>query len=168
MNGYGRDGRGLGLPEALVAMALLGVALGGLLAAQWQARDLQQDALARRQAGWLLTELGQRMALNTAAREHYVALLRQGLPPASAPDACTREACAPAARAQADVAFVATEARRVLMRPDWRLEACLDSPGQCLLLAWAGTVPSSGPDGSCLDAAGLRRPGAHCAVRELP
>ncbi len=160
--------RGLGLPEALVALALLGVALSGLLAAQWQARDLQADALQNQQALLMLSDFGQRMALNPAGHASYLAMLQAGLPATMLPDACARDACTPEARARADTGFLAGEARRLLPRPAWQLEACVDSPGHCLLLAWAGTVPSSGPDGGCLDASGLHRPGAHCLVRELP
>jgi len=163
-----RHEHGLGLPEALIALALLGVALGGLLAAQWRARDLQQDAWSRHQAGWLLTDFGQRMALNPGAREQYLDGLRAGPAGSPPPGACARLACPPGERARADVAFLAAEVRRVLSRPDWRLESCLDSPGLCLSLSWSGTSPSSGPDGACLDASGARRPGAHCVTRELP
>lgn len=159
---------GLGLPEALVALALLGVALSGLVAAQWQARGLQLEALQRQQALLVLADFTARQQLNPEGRDTYLAMLQAAMPAAQTPDPCAIQTCSPAARARADVLFMAGEMHRLLPAPSWRLEPCLDSPGQCLLLAWAGTAASSGPDGACLDASGLRQPGAHCVAQELP
>lgn len=159
---------GLGLPEALVALTLLGVALSGLVAAQWQARGLQQSALQRQQALLMLADFTTRLQLNPEGRGAYAIALVGSVPVVAAPDPCAMAACAPDARARADVRFLAGEMRRLLPLPAWRLEPCLDSPGRCLLLAWAGTAASSGPDGACLDASGLRQPGAHCVAQELP
>ncbi len=159
---------GLGLPEALVALALLGVALSGLVAAQWQARGLQQDALQRQQALLMLADFSARRQLNPEAHAVYALSLTGAVPVVSSPDTCAVAACVPAERARADVHFLAGEMRRLLPQPAWRLEPCLDSPGQCLLLAWGGTLASSGPDGGCLDASGLRQTGAHCVAQELP
>lgn len=161
-------GRGFGLIETLVAMALLGMALSGLVQAQWQARALLTESLRRQQTILLLADLAARLRLNPSAASDYRALLQAGLSPDATVDGCVAAACAPAERARADVRHFASELRRVLPMPSWRLDACLDSPGDCLLVAWAGTEPSSGPDGACLDAAGLRHAHAHCLAMELP
>lgn len=159
--------RGLGLPEALLALALLGVALAGLLAAQWQAGGLQAEAMSRRHAGWLLTDLGQRMALNPQARPEYLRLLQTGAPAlAPASDPCARDDCPAEARARADVSYFASEALRLLHHPGWRLESCPASPGQCLRLAWSAASGRMPPCWSA--AAGQPARQARCLLRELP
>lgn len=160
--------RGSALIEVLAAVALLATALTGLLQAHWQARRLQLDALQHQQALFLLDDLATRMRLNAAATDSYRQLLMQPASTASTADACAVAACTPEARARADLTTFTLELRRLLPQPRWQLQACLDSAGDCLLLAWAGTRPDAGPDGQCLDASGLRRPGARCQVLELP
>lgn len=159
---------GLGLPETLVALALLGITLSGLMSLQWRAHQLQQQAWQRQQVLLLIEDFLQRLHLNPQARNTYLDGLAEPLPATAAADACAVRACLPAARAVADLQHLANELRRLLPMPDWQREACLDAPGVCLLVAWAGTLPSSGPDGSCLDAAGQRRNEARCLAVELP
>lgn len=160
--------RGSALIEVLAAVALLATALTGLLSTHWQARRLQLDALQHQHALFLLDDLATRMRLNASAADSYRQLLTQAVPTASAADTCAVAACTPEARARADLIAFVLASRRLLPQPVWQLQACLDSAGDCLLLAWAGTHPDAGPDGQCLDASGERRPGARCQVLELP
>ena len=163
-----RATRGAALIEVLAAVALLATALTGLLSAHWQARRLQLDALQHQHALFLLDDLATRMRLNPTGAASYRTLFAQALPRSPQADACARNDCAPEARARADVMAIALEARRLLPQPSWQLQGCLDSPSDCLLLAWAGTRPDAGPEASCLDAAGQRLAGARCLVLELP
>lgn len=163
-----REARGAALVEVLAAVALLATALTGLLSAHWQARRLQLDALQHQHALFLLDDLATRIRLNPEGAASYRMLLSQALPLLPQVDDCTRIDCTPEARARADVMAIALEARRLLPQPVWQSQGCLDSPSDCLLLAWAGARPDAGPEGSCLDAAGQRLPGARCQVLELP
>lgn len=164
----GRDQRGMGLAEALVALALLAVALNGLLAAQWQARQLQQSAATRLLALQALQDFAARWRLNPRGESHYRLALAQPLPHPTTVDACESQACDAEARALADVGALALQLRRDLPRVQWQLQPCLDAPGSCLLVAWSGTEASAGPEGGCLDASGVRLAQAHCSVLLLP
>lgn len=160
--------RGIALPEALMALALLGVALNGLLAAHWQARQLQLTAASHQHALLVLQDFAVRWRLNPAGDSTYRDALAQTLPESPHVDACQWQSCTPAARAQADISALAMQLRQGLIRPQWRFEPCTDAPAHCLLVAWAGTEASAGPEGSCLDASGQRQPGAQCTRLVLP
>ena len=160
--------RGMGLPEALIALALLGVALNGLLAANWQARQLQRTAALRQHAVMALQDFAVRWRLNPAGDAAYRQALAQPLPDNPNVDTCQWQTCTPAARAQADISTLALQLQQGLTHPQWRFEPCIDAPANCLLVAWAGTKASAGPDGDCLDASGQRRPGAQCTRLVLP
>lgn len=160
--------RGVGLPEVLIALALLGIALNGLLAAHWQARHLQLTATARQHATLVLRDFATRWRLNPEGEATYRRALSQPLPRQPSVDVCQWQACTPGARAQADIAAFAIQLRQWLVQPEWQLEPCTDAPASCLLVAWAGTEPSSGPDGDCIDASGQRRPSARCTRLMLP
>jgi len=160
--------RGLGLPEALIALALLGVALNGLLAAHWQARQLQHTAASRQHALMALQDFAVRWRLNPDGESAYRLALAQPIPAQPSVDACQWQTCTPAARAQADISALAMQLQQDLIRPQWHLEPCTDALASCLLVAWAGTEASAGPEGSCMDASGLRRPGAECTRLVLP
>lgn len=164
----GKDQRGIGLAETLVALALLAVALNGLLAAQWQARQLQQTAATRLLALQALQDFAARWRLNPRGESRYRLALSQSLPNPSVADACESQACDADARALADVRSLALQLRRDLPQVQWQLQPCLDAPGSCLLVAWSGTEASAGPDGSCLDASGIRLAPANCSVLLLP
>lgn len=151
-----------------MALALLGVALNGLLAAHWQARQLQTSAASRQQALLALQDLAVRWRLNPGGDNAYRNALAQALPERPAVDACQSQACSADARARADIAALALQLQQGLARPQWRVEPCPDVMADCLLVAWGGTAPSAGPEGSCLDASGLRRPGAQCSRLILP
>lgn len=160
--------RGVGLPEALIALALLGVALNGLLAAHWQARQLQLTAASRQHALVVLQDFAVRWRLNPSGDASYRNALAQPLPDNPHVDPCQWQTCTPAARAQADISALAMQLQKGLTRPQWHFEPCTDTPANCLLVAWAGTEASAGPEGSCLDASGQRRPGAQCTRLVLP
>ena len=98
-----REQRGVGLAEALVALALLAVALNGLLAAQWQARQLQQSAATRLLALQALQDFAARWRLNPPGESRYRLALAQHLPHPTTVDACESQACDAEARALADV-----------------------------------------------------------------
>lgn len=160
--------RGIGLPEALIALALLGVALNGLLAAHWQARHLQHSAASRQHVVMALQDFAVRWRLNPSGESAYRLALAQSLPQSPSVDACQWQTCTPVARAQADISALAMQLQQKLVRPQWHFEPCTDAPANCLLVAWAGTEASSGPEGSCLDASGQRWPGAQCTRLVLP
>ncbi len=160
--------RGMGLPEALIALALLSVALNGLLAAHWQARQLQRSAASRQHAVMALQDFAVRWRLNPSGDASYRNALAQPLPDKPAVDACQWQVCTPAARAQADVSALALQLQQGLTHPQWRFEPCTDALANCLLVAWAGTEASAGPEGACLDASAQRRPGAQCTRLVLP
>jgi len=160
--------RGMGLPEALIALALLGVALNGLLAAHWQARQLQRSAASRQHAVMALQDFAVRWRLNPEGDASYRNALAQPLPAQPAVDACQSQACTPTARAQADVSALALQLQQGLTHSQWRFEPCTDAQASCLLVAWAGTEASAGPEGGCLDASAQRRPGAQCTRLVLP
>lgn len=164
----GSSMRGMGLPEALIALALLGVTLNGLLAAHWQARQLQHTAASRQQAVMALQDFAVRWRLNPSGESTYRLALAQPVPAQPSVDVCQWQACTPAERAQADVSALAMQLQQGLTRLQWRFEPCTDAPANCLLVAWAGTEASAGPEGSCLDASGQRRPGAQCTRLVLP
>lgn len=165
---FGIPMRGIGLPEALIALALLGVALNGLLAAHWQARQLQLSAASRQHAVLALQDFAVRWRLNPAGDSAYRLALAQPLPHRPPMDHCQWQACTPIARAQADISALALQLQERLVNPQWHFEPCTDALAHCLLVAWAGTEASSGPEGSCLDASGQRRPGAQCTRLLLP
>ena len=158
--------RGLGLPEVLAAMVVLGTGMSGLLAAHWQAADLQRDAWQRRHAVMLLSELALRMRLNPEA--DYRALLAQPLPASSRePGDCLLAPCAPAARASADIAALARQMRHRLTTPSWLLQACPDAPGDCLWLGWTST-PVSAACRTAPRGRGSLLALPRCVVLELP
>lgn len=147
--------RGLGLPETLIAFTLMMVALTGLLAAHQQAKLLQRDASQRLQAILALRELSLRWQLNTTASSSYRSAIAAGLSLSGNADGvgsrstgadfrCTHEACAPAARAQADVAWVAA-ALKGLARGQWQIQPCREWLADCLWLGWGSSA--SGCDG---------------------
>lgn len=160
--------RGVGLPEALIALALLGVALNGLLAAHWQARQLQLTAASRQHALVVLQDFAVRWRLNSSGDASYRNALAKPLPDNPNVDPCQWQTCTPAARAQADISALAMQLQKGLSHPQWHLEPCTDALANCLLVAWAGTEASAGPEGSCVDASGQRRPGAQCTRLVLP
>lgn len=129
---------GLGLPEILVAVTILAIALSGLLAAHWQARLIQSEALQRRHALLLVTDFSTRLRLNSTARTDYLSHLSRTLPASQTADACAINACAPSARARADITHFANELTRLLPQPSWQQAPCRDSAGSCLLITWAG------------------------------
>jgi len=159
---------GVGLPEAVIALALLAVTLNGLLAAQWQAQQAQRAAATRLLALQALQDFAVRWRLNPRGESRYRDALSQPLPPPVANDPCQLSVCDPAARATADIHALASRLRHDLPQVQWHFEPCVDAPGRCLLVAWSGTLASSGPDGGCLDASGLRHSHANCSVLLLP
>lgn len=164
----GKAQQGVGMVEAVMALAILAVALNGLLAAQWQARQLQQAATTRLLALQALQDFAARWRLNPHGELSYRSALSQALPRPTTADTCQLQACDADARARADVQSLALQLRQDLPQVQWRLEPCLDAPGSCLLVAWSGTHASSGPEGGCLDASGIRHAQANCSVLLLP
>lgn len=160
--------RGIGLPETLIALALLGVALHGLLAAHWHARQLQHAAASRQHVLMALQDFAVRWRLNPSGDATYRHALMQALPASAPVDACQWQACTPAARAQADISALAIQLQQELTRPQWHVEPCQDALADCLLVAWSGTEASTGSEQSCLDSSGQRRPGAQCTRLVLP
>jgi type IV pilus assembly protein PilV len=134
---------GLGLPEVLVAVAVLAIALSGLLAAHWQARLIQSEALQRRHTLLLVADFSARLRLNYTARADYLSHLSRALPTTPVSDACAIHACLPSARARADITHFASELTRLLPQPAWQQAPCSDSSGTCLLITWAGATSNS-------------------------
>lgn len=160
---------GASLPEVLLVMVLLAVVLTGALGAHWHARGLQQGAWQRQQVVLLLEDLGERMRLNPPGHDTYLDALRAPMPSEPAAHACVLEACAPAARAQADIGQFAAQLRRVSQHTAWAVEPCADVQADCLLVAWAGTQPVRGMGAdACLDGQGRARAGAACVALALP
>lgn len=133
--------RGLGLPETLIAFTLMMVALTGLLSAHQQAKLLQRDASQRLQAVMALRELSLRWQLNSSAAENYRAGIAQGLSNAGNDFRCTQAACSISARAQADIAWVAS-ALKGLTRAQWQIHPCREWLADCLWLGWGNTASS--------------------------
>ncbi|MEO6698500.1 MAG: hypothetical protein ABIR53_03010, partial [Paraperlucidibaca sp.] len=131
--------RGLGLPETLIAFTLMLVALTGLLAAHQQAKLLQRDASQRLEAILALRELSQRWQLNTSAASSYRAGIAQGLVSAGNDFRCSQDSCTAAARAQADVAWVAASLQG-LTRAQWQIQPCRDWLADCLWLGWGSAA----------------------------
>lgn len=130
--------RGLGLPETLIAFTLMLVALTGLLAAHQQAKLLQRDASQRLHAIVVLRELSLRWQLNNAAAATYRSALGQGLS-IRGDFRCSIDACAPEARAQADIMWLAASLSN-LARAQWRIRPCQSWLADCLWLGWGSAA----------------------------
>ena len=133
--------RGLGLAETLIAFTLMMVALTGLLSAHQQAKLLQRDASQRLQAVLALRELSLRWQLNSPAAVSYRASIAQGLTNAGNDFRCTQDACSASARAQADIAWVAS-ALKGLSRVQWQIHPCREWLADCLWLGWGSAANS--------------------------
>ena len=133
--------RGLGLPETLIAFTLMMVALTGLLSAHQQAKLLQRDASQRLQAVMALRELSLRWQLNSPAAASYRAGIAQGLSNAGNDFRCTQDSCSMSARAQADIAWVAS-ALKDLTRAQWQIQPCRAWLAACLWLGWGSAASS--------------------------
>lgn len=126
------------MPEVLVAMLVLGIALEGLLMTQWSALQRQHHTLLQRHVLFLLSDFAVRMQLNVSASAHYRQLLSAPMPTPAVPDLCAMQACTVADRAQDDVIYLANELQRLLPSPSWQLHTCRSSPEQCLSVTWEG------------------------------
>lgn len=133
--------KGVGLPEILVAMLLLGVAVIGFSALQVRALSSTNDAMFRTQAMGAAQEFAERMRLNPAAASTY---RFNWTTTAVALNYCEENACTPVQMAQYDMRAMSEAVKAVLPNGQVAIRPCIGRNNLCVYVSWSNTTPTIG------------------------
>lgn len=141
--------KGVGLPEILVAMLLLGIAVIGFAALQVRALDSTGDAMFRTQAMAAAQEFAERMRLNPTAASVYRADWTPT--PAATPAAkaaalsyCELNVCTPQQMAQYDIDTMSEAVKAILPNGQIAVRPCIGRTNLCVYVSWNNTTPTEG------------------------
>ena len=132
---------GVGLPEIMVAMLLLGVAVIGFAGLQVRALSTTNSAMYRTQAASIAQEFGERMRMNPAGRATYAGAWNVT---AVAADECVVETCSPVEMAQYDIRTMTELAQATLPNGQLAVMQCISRNNLCVYVSWNQTDPTVG------------------------
>jgi type IV pilus assembly protein PilV len=133
--------KGIGMPEVMVSMLLLGVAVIGFAALQVRALDSTNDAMFRTQAASIAQEMGERMRLNPAGEPTY---RNNWNTTAVAEDKCFTAECTPVEMAQYDMRTMTKVAADTLPNGRLAVRPCINRTNLCVYVSWNETTPTIG------------------------
>lgn len=133
--------KGLGMPEVMVAMMLLGIAIVGFSALQVKAISATGESAERTQAAAIASDLAERIRLNAGGLATYQAPWN---PTASANNACEVANCTPAQMARYDIRQVTDLAAATLPNGRVAVQTCPTRVNMCIYVAWNKTNPTVG------------------------
>lgn len=132
---------GIGLPEIMVSMLLLGVAVIGFAALQVRALDSTNNAMFRTQAASIAQEMGERMRLNPLGEPTY---RNNWSITAVAADKCETDVCTPVQMAQYDMRTMAALTAASLPNGKIAVLPCIGRTNLCVYVSWNQTTPTIG------------------------
>ena len=132
---------GIGMPEVLVSMWLLGVAVIGFAALQLRALSTAKDAMFRTQAAAIAQEMGERMRLNPAGAATY---RNNWNATAVAADVCETGNCTPVQMAQYDMRTMTQLVSTSLPNGQIMVRPCIGRTNLCVYVSWNSTNPTIG------------------------
>jgi len=132
---------GVGLPEIMVSMLLLGVAVIGFAALQVRALDSTNNAMFRTQAASIAQEFGERMRMNPNGRATYAGAWSTSDATA---DECIAGECTPQKMAQFDMTTVSKLAQDTLPNGQVAVLPCVARTNLCVYVAWNQTTATKG------------------------
>jgi type IV pilus assembly protein PilV len=135
--------KGVGLPEIMVAMLLLGVAVIGFAGLQVRALGSTNDAMFRTQAIAIAQDFAERMALNPTANATY-RNKAQWNPTAVDANKCEVGNCTPVEMAQYDMRAITELAIATLPNGKVAVWPCIDRNNLCVYVAWNDTTATQG------------------------
>jgi type IV pilus modification protein PilV len=142
MNSMRCHQQGFSILEALAALMVLNLLCLGLMAWQWQAFQVQRQALAVQQAVAMAQDLSDRMQVHPGAWRWYQLGLNESPPSAD----CNVSACNAQQWAQADMSQWLSEWRQRLPQARAQVQTMLsDQPQVELLLVWPGVSDNTNP-----------------------
>jgi len=158
---------GAGLPEILVAMLLLGVAVIGFAGLQVRALDSSTEAMSRTQAMSIAQDLAERMRLNPNAAGNYRSNWSGWASDVVALDKCETNTCTPTEMAQYDKVTLTNIAANSLPNGTVNIVACPSRTNLCVYVAWNTTTATQGDAApNCANSAGLYVTNADCVILE--
>lgn len=143
--------KGIGMPEVMVAMLLLGIAVVGFSALQVRAVSATNESGDRTQAMAIALDLSERMRLNPGGRLTYKATWN---PTGTSTTLCEGAVCNAAQMASYDIRQVTDLAAATLPNGRLALSTCPGRANSCIYVAWNNTSPTIGdsvPNCSKLD-----------------
>lgn len=132
---------GVGLPEIMVSMLLLGVAVIGFAGLQVRALSTTNSAMYRTQAASIAQEFGERMRMNPAGRATYVDAWDVT---AVAANKCVTDTCTPVQMAQFDMRTMSELAAATLPNGQIAVAQCINRTNLCVYVSWNQTNPTVG------------------------
>lgn len=146
---------GFSMIEVLAAVLVLAVGVLGYAGLQARAMRSTGESYYRSQAMAVAQDLASRMKINSAQLATYTTATNWASV-ATQPDlTCLSASCTPAQIASADIADISYEASSVLAKGRVNVEPCINATSlTCVYVAWAGTAPTTGSSGQCVDGNG--------------
>jgi type IV pilus assembly protein PilV len=133
--------KGIGLPEIMVAMLLLGVAVIGFAGLQVRALSSTNDAMYRTQAIAIAQDFAERMALNPTAKATYLNAWNAS---AVAANKCETGNCTDVQMAQYDMRTITNLAIATLPNGQIAVMPCIERNNVCIYVSWNSTTPTQG------------------------
>jgi len=133
--------KGVGMPEVLVSMLLLGVAIIGFAGLQVRALDSTNDAMFRTQAMAVAQDFAERMRLNPNAASVYRNNWNNN---AVAIDKCETATCNSTEMAQYDMKTMTAVAAATLPNGQLAVLPCIGRTNLCVYVSWNNTTPTIG------------------------
>lgn len=140
-----KNQKGVGLPEVLVAMLLLGVAVIGFAALQVKALESTNSAMFRTQAASIAQEMGERMRINPDGRATYKDAWSTTNATANE---CIDAECTPQKMAQFDMKTISDLAASTLPNGQVAVLPCVARTNLCVYVAWNKTTATKGTTGT--------------------
>lgn len=132
---------GVGLPEIMVAMLLLGVAIIGFAGLQVRALSTTNSAMYRTQAASIAQEFGERIRINPNGRATYAGTWSTSDATA---DECIENECTPQKMAQFDMTTISKLAQDTLPNGQVAVLPCVKRTNLCVYVAWNQTTATKG------------------------
>lgn len=155
MKRFAGSSAGFSMIEVLAAVLVLAVGVLGYAGLQARAMRSTGESYYRAQAMAIAQDLASRMKINASQLPTYT-LATNWASIASQPDqTCLNGSCTPAQIATGDIADISYEASAVLTNGRVNVEPCINATSlTCVYVAWAGTLPTTGSSGQCVDSTG--------------
>lgn len=133
--------KGIGLPEVLVSMLLLGVSVVGFAALQVRALSSTNEAMFRTQAMAAAQEFSERMRLNPDASATY---RNNWTTTAVAATYCETNTCTAIQMAQYDMRTMTELVAAILPNGQIAVLPCVNRTNLCVYVSWGDTTPTKG------------------------
>lgn len=161
--------RGVGLIEVLVSLLILAIAVLGFAGLQLKSLQASGEAHYRVQASAIAQDLSERIKINRTQVAYYRTAANWTNATQTKPaDTCITGTCTDAGMATFDLAQATYAAQSLLPDGRIRVEPCqVPNTMTCIYIAWAGTQPTAGNAGECVNASGSYVNGANCVMQEV-